>query len=78
MISVIYEDVISVNYEDVISVNYEDVISVNYEDVISVNYEEFFPLTLLPRAKRSVGNKDSGLEKIVVDMLGPKIKAKLR
>ena len=30
---------------------------------------EFFSLPLLPKAKRSVGNKESGL-----DMLGPKIK----
>ena len=33
----------------------------------------FFPTTL-PKAKSSVGNRESGLEKIVVDMLGPKIK----
>ena len=35
---------------------------------------DFFSLPLLPKAKRSVGNKESGLEKIVVDMLRPKIK----
>ena len=33
--------------------------------------EIFFPTTF---AKRSVGNKESGLVKIVVDMLRPKIK----
>ena len=33
-----------------------------------------FSLPLLPKAKRSVGNKESGLEKIVVDMLRSKIK----
>ena len=32
------------------------------------------PLVLLPKAKRSVGFKESGLEQIIVDMLGPKIK----
>ena len=35
---------------------------------------KFFSLPLLPKAKRSVGNKESGLEKIVVDILRPKIK----
>ena len=34
----------------------------------------FFPHHSLPKAKRSAGNKESGLEKVVVDMLGPKIK----
>ena len=38
-----------------------------------VMYQIFSP-TLLQKAKKSVGNKESGLEKIVVDMLGPKIK----
>ena len=37
-----------------------------------------FSLPLLPKAKRSVGNKESGLEKIVVDMLRSKIKLQWR
>ena len=38
----------------------------------------FFPCHFLLKAKRSVGNKESGLEKIIVDMLHPKIKLRWR
>ena len=42
----------------------------NLDDILfHLDKSIIFSLPLLPKAKRSVGNKESGLEKIVVDML---------
>ena len=50
------------------------IILVHIGAYVIIHVEKFFSLPLLPKAKRSVGNKESGLEKIVVDMLRSKIK----